>query len=247
MAIQIISRDRQAKGQFNYGAILENKPVSAEGGPTRPFSNLFYWAHAWSSEGSTIGEHPHKAFEIISFVIRGEIQHYDSKYREWKTLKAGDAQIIRAGSGISHSERLSAGAHMFQVWFDPNLSTALSRPASYDDYPSSLFPLHQRDGYTVKVYREQQGPMEMESEGVEIREYRMDSGQHTLELSAGKICAAYLIEGSAIAGAQVIEADDFLIAEHEKELKIVTEASATLFMIQVSERPSYSTYAEQHL
>ena len=74
----------------------------------KPYSNLFYWAHAWSDKGSLIGEHPHKAFEILSFVLEGDIEHYDSKLRGWKPLQKGDVQIIRAGSGISHAEKINA-------------------------------------------------------------------------------------------------------------------------------------------
>ena len=118
MSIQVIKKNQQAAGQFNGGEILENKPIGfpREGGHLRPYSNLFYWSHAWSDQGSTIGLHPHQGFEILSFVLEGSIEHFDTGDNEWKTLNAGDAQIIRAGSGISHSEKLNAGAHMFQIW-----------------------------------------------------------------------------------------------------------------------------------
>ena len=81
MAIEIIPKDQQASGQFNGGQIIENKPIGfpQDGGNVRPYSNLFYWAYAEAVEESTIGLHPHQGFEIMSFVLKGAIRHYDTK------------------------------------------------------------------------------------------------------------------------------------------------------------------------
>ena len=123
--VRIYKKAEQANGQFNGGAILEKKPVGfpQDGGKLKSFSNLFYWAHAWSDEGSTIGLHPHQGFEIMTFIIEGEINHYDTKIDQWRNLKKGDVQIIRAGNGVSHAERLEPGAHIFQIWFPSSCHT----------------------------------------------------------------------------------------------------------------------------
>ena len=156
MLIQIIRKNQQARGQFNGGEILENKPIGfpREGGFLKPYSNLFYWAHAWSDKGSTIGLHPHQGFEIMSFVLKGSIEHYDTANKIWKTLDKGAAQIIRAGSGISHSEKINEGSHMFQIWFDPNLDETIKHAASYDDYPDEVFPVTEKEGVKSKSTRE---------------------------------------------------------------------------------------------
>ena len=38
----------QAYGEFNNGDIIENKPLGfpQDGGKLKPYSNIFYWAHA---------------------------------------------------------------------------------------------------------------------------------------------------------------------------------------------------------
>mgnify|MGYP006264463787 CR=1 FL=1 len=50
MAIKIFKKDNQANGNFNGGEILEKKPIGflQDGGILKPYSNLFYWAHAWA-------------------------------------------------------------------------------------------------------------------------------------------------------------------------------------------------------
>ena len=157
MAIEITSKQEQAKGAFAGGAILENKPIGfpQDGGKQKPYSNLFYWANAWSDEGGLIGEHPHKLFEIMSFVLEGEIQHYDSKLNDWLSLNKGDAQIIRSGNGITHAERLMPGSRIFQIWFDPNIQKTVSKPASYNDYKAEEIPFVEKNGLKVKTTEEE--------------------------------------------------------------------------------------------
>ena len=98
--------------------------------------SIFYWAHAWTTgKRSTIGLHPHQGFEICTFVLRGSINHFDTKLN--KRLDEGDVQIIR--SGISHSEEILENSEIFQIWFDPDLSKSLKKPASYNDYKIDEF------------------------------------------------------------------------------------------------------------
>lgn len=246
MPIQLISRDEQASGQFNGGAILENKPIGfpGEGGHIRPYSNLFYWAHAWSDGGSTIGEHPHQGFEIMSFVMKGDIEHYDSHYRVWKKLKAGDAQIIRAGKGISHAEKLNAGSHIFQIWVDPNLRKTLEQPASYDDYESADFPVTEQAGYREKSYSGPGAPMTMDTPGMKIKEITFLGGTATIPMEAEHVHSVYVWNGSPQINGQSLSAHDFLIAQDEAELTVEADENDRIFMIVSPVAPGYSTYAQ---
>ena len=215
-----------------------------DGGRGKPYSNLFYWAHAWTPGGdSTIGLHPHKGFEIMSFVLHGEIEHYDTQLRSWRKLQAGDMQIIRSGSGISHSEKVNAGASIFQIWMDPNLNVTLGKPASYDDFPSSDFPLTTREGMVVKTYKGAGSPLEMDTPGVKIEELRIGAGSHLLTWDTGDIVSGYLLSGKLTVNGREIHADDFLIASGDGQLELVAEEDARLFVIHSPMEPGYPTYA----
>ena len=50
MGVKIFYIEDQANGNFNNGEIIEKKPIgfSHDGGKLKPYSNLFYWAHAWT-------------------------------------------------------------------------------------------------------------------------------------------------------------------------------------------------------
>lgn len=70
------------------------------------------------------GTHPHKDMEIISYILEGGMDHVDSKGHE-DTIKAGEVQLMSAGTGISHSEMNhypDTKTHMFQIWIEPRES-----------------------------------------------------------------------------------------------------------------------------
>jgi redox-sensitive bicupin YhaK (pirin superfamily) len=248
MAIEIYTKDQQADGQFNGGAILEKKPIGfpQDGGPLRPYSNLFYWAHAWSDKGSTIGEHPHEGFEIMSFMLSGKIEHYDDKLKGWKTLLAGDAQIIRAGSGITHAERLHAGSSIFQIWVDPDLSQTLSVPASYDDYPAHVFPVLDEGEYDLTVYTENRLPMDMVTEDLSIFKLAGKSGQFTLLLERDMIYSVFVLNGLPGIGGQSVSKGDFFVVKGEEKVPISAALGAELFMIKSPAIIPYKTYGERY-
>jgi len=63
------------------------------------------------------GPHPHRDMEIITYVRSGAISHEDSLGNKGVT-RAGDVQVMSAGSGIVHAEMNEEGgpATLFQIW-----------------------------------------------------------------------------------------------------------------------------------
>ncbi len=246
MSIQIIPKSRQAKGQFNGGEIVENKPIGfpREGGVTRPYSNLFYWAYAEAKTDSTIGLHPHEGFEIMSFVLKGSIRHYDTKLREWRPLQAGDAQIIRAGNGISHAEFIAEGGAIFQIWLDPDLSKSRNHPASYDDYTVSQFPVQSDNGVSTTTYIGEGSPFSLETQGIEIQVIDFPKADFSQAISKEKIYSLYVQEGSFSINGEAVNADDFVIVKEADSLSLKSDGSGRIFMISSPEKLGYKTYAQ---
>ncbi len=143
MSLTIKLADQQDPGQFDNGRIRERKPVNFPGMGTQRerFGSLVYWAWASSERGGLIGEHPHEGFEIMSYVLKGRMEHSDS-LGTWKALGEGDLQVMQTNSGVQHSERFADGVHteMFQIWFEPDLRESVKRKPTYADYPASHFP-----------------------------------------------------------------------------------------------------------
>lgn len=68
------------------------------------------------------GKHPHDNMEILTYVLSGRVAHEDSMGNKTE-VKAGEFQIMLAGSGIFHSEVNPSSEetlHLYQIWIIPN-------------------------------------------------------------------------------------------------------------------------------
>lgn len=71
--------------------------------------------------GSGFASHPHADMDILSYVTRGQLRH-DDDHGNISLINAGEAQLMSAGSGVTHSERNASDtdtAHLFQIWLIP--------------------------------------------------------------------------------------------------------------------------------
>ena len=247
MSISIYTKENQADGNFNYGEILEKKPIGfpQDGGKLKPYSNLFYWAHAWTpGTKSTIGLHPHQGFEICSFVLKGNINHFDTKQNKWISLKEGDVQIIRSGNGISHAEEIDDNSEIFQIWFDPDLSKSLKKEATYDDYSSKDFKLIDKGNRSFKVIVGEGSPMHMDSENVCINEHYLSKGNHSFDIGKNLIHSYFIIEGEIILDNKKLEKGTFFTVSSENEVVFESSEKTKIFEIISPLNPSYRTYSQ---
>ena len=71
--------------------------------------------------GGAFATHPHDNMEIVTIPFTGALKHKDSTGGEG-IIKAGDIQIMSAGSGVQHSEANASATdpvNLFQVWVFP--------------------------------------------------------------------------------------------------------------------------------
>ena len=249
MSINIFKKDDQANGHFNNGEILEKKPIGfpQDGGKLKPYSNLFYWAHAWAPlNDSIIGLHPHRGFEICSFVLKGEIEHYDTLLDKWITLSKGDVQVIKAGKGISHSEKLKKGSEIFQIWFDPNIQESLYIDPSYSDFRSKDFKIKIINDIESKIVQTNENQLSLQSSGIEIYEHKFKNGVHPLKVKDQCYHSYFILSGTLEINNQQFTQGDFLIIDNESNLELVTVNNAKVFEIVSPISLDYKTYAEIH-
>jgi redox-sensitive bicupin YhaK (pirin superfamily) len=70
---------------------------------------------------SGFGRHPHRDMEIISYVMRGKLTHWDNVTKKEEAIGRGHVQAISAGSGVLHSElnKHDEWCRFLQIWIMP--------------------------------------------------------------------------------------------------------------------------------
>ena len=237
--IEIFTKEQQVYGEFNNGEIIENKPIGFphETGGSKAYSNIFYWAYASSSINSTIGLHPHKGFEIMSYVINGTIKHYDTLTQKWITLNKGDVQIIQSGSGISHSEAIDKNASIFQIWFDPDLEKSIFQQPIYKDYPAKIFNVNSNK----KVIIGNGSPVKINSEKINIFELDLEK-KILIKNQLKNILSIYVLYGNLRVSNNKISQHDFIKIQNKENIMLDIMSPCKLFCISSPQNPSYTTY-----
>lgn len=113
--------------------------------------------------GKGFGAHPHNNMEIITVTLSGGLEHKDNM-GNIAVSKAGDVQVMSAGSGVFHSE---FNAHpdtdltLLQIWVIPNKMNVMPRyEHKYFDIQNSMNTFHQiikpidSDGEGIGIYQE---------------------------------------------------------------------------------------------
>lgn len=79
------------------------------------------------------GKHPHRDMEIVSYVVKGQLTHWDSATDVEDTLQRGHVQTVTAGSGVWHSERnlQDETCRFLQIWILP---PADGLPVRYENH-----------------------------------------------------------------------------------------------------------------
>lgn len=108
-------------------------------------------------EGVGTPHHPHRGFETVTYLLRGELEHRDSLGNHG-FLGEGDTQWMTAGRGVIHKEGPSEAfkarggtLHGLQLWV--NLPAAEKmRPAAYQDIRATeVAVVEPSDGVTARV------------------------------------------------------------------------------------------------
>ncbi|EIN03910.1 RmlC-like cupin [Punctularia strigosozonata HHB-11173 SS5] len=118
------------------------------------------------------GTHPHREFEIFSYVVAGELEHRDSMGNV-EILKRGDLQLTSAGTGIRHSEKAHGNSqvHFLQIWSIPSVprlapkyfTRHFSDAEKADRWATVVAPVEARDVGVLKDEREGKGPAPVQS------------------------------------------------------------------------------------
>ena len=252
--IKVYPPEVQGVGEFDGGRITETKPLAFPGeGPRVPNTGpLFYWAWATAKGYGKIGLHPHQAFEIMSYALKGEIGHYDTLGNRSR-VKAGGAQVMQTGSGVSHEEEtVSDHNEFFQIWFQPDMRKTIHQAPTYHEFRHEDFPTEVCEGVTHKHIIGNGAPISIQAEASMQEILIPPSHRYQHELSINRTLAMVVINGKgllideAYLGKHYLEPKYFAVVHSRNNESISIQAEADdplrIAMIEVPADVDYPLY-----
>lgn len=101
---------------FSFGSFQDPKRMG--------FGNLRVLNEDTIISGSGFAAHDHADMDILTYVTDGVLRHEDDQGNV-SLFPAGEAQLMSAGIGVTHSERNASEtdtAHLFQIWLIPDIT-----------------------------------------------------------------------------------------------------------------------------
>jgi hypothetical protein len=160
-------------------------------------------AEDWFVRG-TFGDHPHRGFETVTFILEGSVEHRDNKGGHG-VLRPGDAQWMTAGRGVIHSEEAGPdGAHSLQLWINLPSTLKMVEPR-YQDLRGAEMPVRREDGAVLRFFSGSSGEVTgpaLNHVPITMVEMRLDTGASvTQDLPSSHNAFIYVIEGGGRFGA----------------------------------------------
>jgi len=174
--------------------------------------------------GKGFGRHPHRDMEIITYVLRGELEHEDSMGHRG-VVPPGGVQYMSAGTGLFHSEfnhSHERDVHFVQMWVLPK--TSGERPA----YGQHVFAQADRTNRWLAVATGEAGveaPIALRQDAT-VRVARLEDAALDVTLRPGRFGFVFVADGSVTVNGERLDAGDAVRASGE--MRFTLSGSAEL-------------------
>jgi redox-sensitive bicupin YhaK (pirin superfamily) len=191
-----------------------------------------------------VGEHPHRGFETVTIVYRGEVAHRDSVGNAG-LIGPGDVQWMTAASGILHEEfhsprftRTGGALEMAQLWVNLPARHKMSPPRYQTLVEAAIPRVELADGAgSVRViagnHAGHAGPAATFS-ALNVWDVRLRAGREVaLPVPAGHTAAIALLRGAvSVNGSPRVDAAQLLVLDRAgDEVHIEAAADSTLLLL----------------
>lgn len=179
------------------------------------------------------GMHPHRDMEIVTILLKGELQHKDSMGHT-EVLRPGEIQRMSAGTGVMHSEINTSpneATNSLQMWFEPmerGITPSYEQKA-YDQaaMKNALLPIvshTHKSPNTAYIHQD-----------MTIYLSELDAGQTvTFEQGQGRRIFLFVMEGAiTLNGEERLNKRDSARITEVTQLNILAESDAFFMLIDL--------------
>jgi redox-sensitive bicupin YhaK (pirin superfamily) len=176
--------------------------------------------------------HPHKDMEIVSYIVDGALEHQD-RLGNRHVNRAGEVQVMSAGTGIVHAERNPANEPMrlLQLWIIPRHR---GLPPRWEQKPYTKADRHNRLLPVVSpVDAKVEGTLTIDQDAT-IYVSSLDAGKTlTHDAKPGRHAYFFVIDGEVELNGQKLVGGDQARILDETSLKIQAVKDSELMLLDL--------------
>lgn len=178
-------------------------------------------------------KHPHDNMEIISIPLEGDLEHEDSMGNK-AIIKAGDVQVMSAGTGIYHSEKnknRDQTVKFLQIWMFPNQRNVTPR---YDQITLKDANLKNEFYQVLSPNKDDEGVWVHQNAWFHIGQFDAGKAEIYHIKAADNGVYAFILEGKVtIEGQELERRDGFGIWETDKISITATTDNTKILLMDV--------------
>lgn len=182
--------------------------------------------------GAGFGAHSHRDMEILTYVLEGALEHKDS-LGNGAVIYPGEAQIMSAGTGITHSEfnhSKTDSVHFLQIWIIPD------RQGLQPRYDQRAFPLEEKRGKLRLIAAKdgREGAVTIHQD-VDLYTSILEPGDVvSYELKAHRYAWLQIAQGVATLNGNALRAGDGVQLSGQAQLEISTDIGAEILLFDLA-------------
>lgn len=178
------------------------------------------------NNGLPFGPHPHRGMETVTFILEGDIAHFDNGGHK-SVINSGGVQWMRAGKGLIHSEVSSdefkekgGSLEILQLWINLPARSKMAEPY-YEGLQEADIPTISLDDGKVKaqlVFGEWDGTKAAFTSdiGVQLNTvYFKEGGKLSLDIPEEENIFFYLVSGTLEVNGKAVDKMSLVEFEHD--------------------------------
>jgi quercetin 2,3-dioxygenase len=181
--------------------------------------------------GAGFGTHGHRDMEILTYVLEGALEHKDS-LGTGSVILPGEAQVMSAGTGITHSEynhSQTEPVHLLQIWILPDKQGLKPR------YEQKAFPIEEKRGKLRLIAAKdgRDGAVTIHQD-VDLYTSILEPGDVVnYHLQPHRYAWLQIAQGIAILNGEELRAGDGVQISVEEQLEISSQVGAEILLFDL--------------